>query len=547
MNWETVWGFLDGDGTRYSPDFRRRMESLYAEDIAAWTGDDLAIIEKVFNQLLPPKEGAIITNPTTGWQTTTTGGKTYVRKPEITNGFPMLDASGLPMYGAWELQSEAKAEPWQLTEDALIKDTNGAVIGYYDQSGVPQALDRALLSTSPSWQLTEDALIKDANGNVVGYYDDKNIPQAIDKALLPTTASTLQQPWGADEPGRWIGNQYVKNPDYISPEDIEAQRVAQDRSDRADFLNRQQADKELAQGQQELTWNRAAQAQQNVFQPQPIYVNAEENTPSNWINYWKAGQQVGQKQEEASQKQGAINWLAASPQVGAMGTQGYAGGEAFGGYREGLDPATGQRVAWNRPEQMSAMWDPFTQSYRPETSQEWQMRMATQAVNAGTFTPEMAQQGQNEAYYNWGTNPTAPMSAWQADPQGMRAALTSSMTPQELASWQQNKETWMNEQAAAWRSPNFPSGPETPQWARGVLQNPQANINLKTLGQQGNMVRPVSAQMYQGWAPSQQQGYQGLAAAQKGVYPEDYWGNVQKMWGASRPGQMARRTTSWGY
>src|SRR3990167_3774119 len=284
MNWETVWGFLDGDGTRYSPDFRRRMESLYAEDIAAWTGDDLAIIEKVFNQLLPPKEGAIITNPTTGWQTTTTGGKTYVRKPEITNGFPMLDASGLPMYGAWELQSEAKAPPWQLTEDALIKD---------------------------------------ANGNVVGYYDDKNIPQAIDKALLPTTASTLQQPWGADEPGRWIGNQYVKNPDYISPEDIEAQRVAQDRSDRADFLNRQQADKELAQGQQELTWNRAAQAQQNVFQPQPIYVNAEENTPSNWINYWKAGQQVGQKQEEASQKQGAINWLAASPQVGAMGTQGY--------------------------------------------------------------------------------------------------------------------------------------------------------------------------------------------------------------------------------
>jgi hypothetical protein len=81
-----------------------------------------------------------------------------------------------------------------------------------------------------------------------------------------------------------------------------------------------------------------------------------------------------------------------------------------------------------------------------------------------------------------------------------------------------------------------------------VLQNPQSNINLQTLGQSGNMVRPVSAQMYQGWAPSQQQGYQGLAAAQKGVYPEDYWANVQNMWGASQRGQLARqKVPSWSY
>ena len=88
----------------------------------------------------------------------------------------------------------------------------------------------------------------------------------------------------------------------------------------------------------------------------------------------------------------------------------------------------------------------------------------------------------------------------------------------------------------------YAQGPKTPESFRGVVMGPsREHIKMSTLGQFGNVVRPVSEAQFSNFTPRQQADYTGLVSAQKGADPGSYFSNIGRMSRASRPGQRARR------
>lgn len=529
MDWQTIWANI---GANYTSEFRQWAETNI--NINGMTSADFPAFENNLNT-----EYATWTPPAQATSTSKPGGGAT---EGVWNSDPSgaTDSRGVDWWKPGGLAGPNKKQYWH----PAVATPSAATAA---QAPAVASGDEGQITTEPvtGWKTYIRNGVTYVNKPAAGstaanpYYEGWTVkPTSFTPGPMPSGNST--------DPYILVNGSWQQNPDYVSP-DTQAQTTADRTMATQNMLfDQYNARQELEQRQRETTATLGEQAQRNVFQPQTTPVNAEPTTPVNWINYWKAGQEVAKRQTQGTG--GLAQWASfnATPEqtAAAKASYGTPAGALQGGYRTGLDPTTGQQIAWNRPEQMTQMWDPFTQSYRPETNQEYQMRISQQGVNAGVFTPEIAQQQDWSNFYNQSNyTPEQPSTA---------NLFQGTYNPVGAANTAAAKQAWMDAQAALWRQP-APTGPETPQWAQGVLTNPQANINLGTLGQPGNMVRPVSAQMYQNWAPSQQQSYQGLAAAQN--YPggipyqwPDYKANIEKMWGASRPGDLARqKVPSWSY
>jgi hypothetical protein len=388
----------------------------------------------------------------------------------------------------------------------------------------------------------------------IGYIDKSGLPQELDSAFQyqPPVPDPSLNPIDSYGNNMFIqvNGSWQQNPNYVSPAEqqqidwnqqqaqskvlLEAGQLA------TDYQRQLQQGQIYASGIKEGAIDAAGQGM--ASQPYvPNYSGQAVDWLSDWNENYKAKQNPG-----VSLFPGGI-----SAPVAANANE-----AAAKGYNQWVNPQALAAAQANTAVGKQEVYDPSTGGTRLETDEELLFRTQTvplRNLQRGDFS----QWGQG---MQGGTPQQAYAVEWAKynkppSVDDFQGGLGQEDWNTAVTDWRNKMDAAMKENAEQSWQPKM-VGPKTPDWAKGLVKeqyvsfkNPytgegkgtgEYQINVDKL-KKSSMI-PVSAQMWTGMRPSEQQGLYGLAKTAGYNDPNDYMAEAQNMWARSGSAPARRRT-----